>query len=109
MSKDIEQYFSDNPESLKSFSKLNQALKDISLQMLEDRDFLADAFKQIQKMKREFGRGFLFLNLGQFNIEGNKITAPEAEQLDTVWLDEDTTRSNFKKHIADEIIPLLSL
>jgi hypothetical protein len=46
---------------------LQQALHEFCYQLLEDKSFVTETFKRINKMKQEFGKGYILINVGEFN------------------------------------------
>jgi hypothetical protein len=90
-------------------SILQQALNDFCLQVLEDKSFVAKTFKLIHEMKREFGKGYVLINVGEFSLDKREFIYPRPEGLDTMWLDESTTREYFKNDIATQVLNLVNL
>jgi hypothetical protein len=70
-------------------SILQQALNDFCLQTLQDTTFVQKAFKQINQMKREFGKGFALVNVGEFSPALGEFIYPLTDGGEMLWLDEE--------------------
>ncbi|WP_341532224.1 hypothetical protein WKK05_41150 (plasmid) [Nostoc sp. UHCC 0302] len=90
-------------------SILQQALGDFCSQVLEDTSFVAKAFKQIHQMKREFGKGYALINVGEFHPDKSEFTYPNKDGLETLWLDESATHQYLNKEIATEVLNVVDL
>ena len=87
---------------------LQQALHKFCSLMLEDKDFLTDTFKRINKLKQEVGKGYILINVGEFNPNQHEFIYSNPEGLETLWLDESTTHQYFTENkIATNVLNLV--
>jgi hypothetical protein len=87
----------------------HQALYKLCYQLLEDKSFVIVTFKRINKMKQEFGKGFILINVGEFNPSEDNFVYPRSEGMETVWLDESTTHEYLQDNsVATNILNLVN-
>lgn len=89
-------------------SILQRALNDFCLQMLEDATFVKKAFKQINQMKREFGKGYALVNVGEFSPAKGEFIYPLNDGGEMLWLDEETTRQHLNHEIATNVLNVVN-
>ncbi len=90
-----------------AISILQQALDDLCSELLLDTSFVAQAFKKIHQMKREFGNGYALINIGEFHPDKDEFTYPHKDGLETLWLDESTTHQYLNSEIAANILNVI--
>lgn len=83
-----------------AISIVESVLNDFCLEILEDVSFVAKVFKQIHQLKREFGKGYALINIGEFSPDKGEFITPLQDQLETLWLDESTTHEYLNSDVA---------
>jgi hypothetical protein len=87
-----------------TISILQQALNDFCSQVLLDTSFLTKSFKQIHEMKREFGKGYALVNVGEFKPDKGEFIYPQKDGVETLWLDKETTHQYLNSEIAATVL-----
>jgi len=87
-----------------AISNLQQALKSVTSQMLKDTSFVTEAFKQIHQRKREFGKGYALINIGEFRPDNGSFIYPQKDGPSIGWLDESATHQSLNSEIATNIL-----
>lgn len=60
-------------------------------------------------MKQAFGKGFILINVGEFNPSEDNFVYPRSEGMETVWLDESTTHEYVQDNsVATNILNLVN-
>lgn len=83
---------------------LQQALRDISTELLNNQDSMERNFSHIRKMKKEFGDGYAAINFGFFNLDSKEFSFPQKGEIEIVWLDHETSQEYFKDEIASYVL-----
>ena len=77
-----------------------QAFNDSCSKRLEDKNFVTTLFKHIHEMKREFGKGYALINVGDFSPNNGDFISPHIH-----WVDESTTHELIEdKQVATNIL-----
>jgi hypothetical protein len=87
-----------------AISIVQSVLNDFCLEVLEDVSFVAKAFKQIHQLKREFGKGYALINIGEFHPDIGEFISPRKDKLETLWLDESTTHEYLNSEVATTVL-----
>ncbi|NJL81281.1 MAG: hypothetical protein HC917_25365 [Richelia sp. SM2_1_7] len=83
---------------------LQQALRDISTELLNNQDSMKRNFSHIRKMKKEFGDGYAAINFGFFNLDSKEFSFPQKGEIEIVWLDHETSQEYLKDEIASYVL-----
>ena len=83
---------------------MQSVLNDFCLEVLEDVSFVAKAFKQIHQLKREFGKGYALINIGEFHPDIGEFISPRKDKLETLWLDETSTHEYLNSEVAATVL-----
>ncbi|WP_141699810.1 hypothetical protein [Nostoc sp. KVJ20] len=83
---------------------MESVLNDFCLEVLEDGSFVAKAFKQIHQLKREFGKGYALINIGEFHPDIGEFIIPRKDKLETLWLDETSTHEYLNSEVAATVL-----
>ncbi|MHC5771721.1 MAG: hypothetical protein ACYTXI_40480 [Nostoc sp.] len=86
---------------------MQSVLNDFYLEALEDVSFMAKAFKQIHQFKREFGKGYVLINIGEFHPDIGEFISPRKDKLETLWLDESTTHEYLNSEVAATVLNVI--
>lgn len=60
-------------------------------------------------MKQEFGKGYVLINVGEFNPDKSEFIYPQREGIETLWLDESTTHQYLNNEIATNVLNVVNL
>ena len=83
---------------------LRQAIQDYWVKAFNDTDLQVKLFNQIHSMKKEFGEGYAFINLGEYKGNENEFIFPNLEGPSLLWLDEQATYEYISGETAATIL-----